>query len=272
MVKRFEFQGTGGALFGKFFVGMILTMITFGIYFPWFLVSLNKYIYANTTLKAEKGDVRFEFTGSGGQLFGIWIVGVILTMITLGIYYPWLIVNVTKYYMENSHGKAADGKAYKLQFTGSGGELFVTALVGYILTVLTIGIYGAWFMCKLNKFFAANTTILEGSNPVGKADFFGKGGELLGTWIVGIILTMITLGIYAAWFQVKLFKFFNSNTEVTIDNEKYVGGFTGTGGEYFVINLVGYLLTMITVGIYGAWYFCSLLKFQVGNTTFEERA
>ena len=166
MVKRFEFQGTGGALFGKFFVGMILTMITFGIYFPWFLVSLNKYIYANTTLKAEKGDVRFEFTGSGGQLFGIWIVGVILTMITLGIYYPWLIVNVTKYYMENSHGKAADGKAYKLQFTGTGGELFVTALVGYILTVLTIGIYGAWFMCKLIKFFYSQTSIPAGGSVI----------------------------------------------------------------------------------------------------------
>jgi uncharacterized membrane protein YjgN (DUF898 family) len=270
MVKRFEFQGTGGALFGKFFIGMILTMITFGIYYPWFLVSLNKYIYENSTLKTDGGDVRFEFVGNGGQLFGIWIIGAILTMITLGIYGPWFMVNVTKYFWENSRGKAADGTIYTLRFDGNGGDLFITIFVGYVLTFITIGIYGAWFVCNLNKYFAVNTTILEGSNPVGKADFTGTGGQLLGTWIVGMILTFITFGIYGAWFAVKLFKFFYGNTKVTINNENYVGGFSGTGGEYFIINFVGYILTAITFGIYGAWYACNLIKYQLENMTIQE--
>ena len=30
-----------------------------------------------------------RFTGSGSEYFKIWIVNVLLTIITLGMYYPW---------------------------------------------------------------------------------------------------------------------------------------------------------------------------------------
>ena len=47
MEKRLNFQGTGGALFVKFLVGMLLTGITFGIYGSWFMCNLLKYIFEN---------------------------------------------------------------------------------------------------------------------------------------------------------------------------------------------------------------------------------
>ncbi len=43
METRFDFKGTGGALFLKFLVGMILTMITFGIYGAWFMVDVMRW-------------------------------------------------------------------------------------------------------------------------------------------------------------------------------------------------------------------------------------
>ncbi|MCP4219553.1 MAG: DUF898 domain-containing protein [bacterium] len=270
MVKRFDFKGQGGSVFAIFFVGMLLTMITFGIYMPWFICKLQRYVYDNTTLKTDVGEVRLSFTGEGGELFGIWIVGIILCMITLGIYGPWFMVKMAEYMFRHSHGKTADGKEYHLKFNGTGGDLFVTFLVGYLLTMITFGIYGAWFMCSLSKFYADNSTITDGVSNVGSFQFNGQGGELLGTWIVGIILTLITFGIYGSWFRVKLLQFFNSHTYVNLDNEKYVMGFTGEGGELLVIHIVGYLLSAITLGIYGAWYFCNLKKFNLNNTTFQE--
>lgn len=272
MERRFEFTGTGGGLLGKFLVGMILTMVTFGIYAPWFVVSLQKYISENLKLKTESGDVQFEFTGTGGKLFGTYLVGFLLTMITFGIYASWFMVNITKFFAENTHGKAANGSTYAVQFRGNGGSLFGTMFVGALLTSLTFGIYGAWFMVKLAKFFTDNLDVMENGTKVGSFAFTGEGGELLGTYILGFILTMVTFGIYSFWFAVNIMKYFNNHTDVTINGQTYSGDFTGTGGKYFVINFVGYLLTMLTLGIYGAWYMCNLLKFQYESVRFLNKA
>ena len=37
--------------------------------------------------------------------------------------------------------------------------------VGYLLTMLTLGIYASWFMCKIAKFFADN---MQGQLPDGR--------------------------------------------------------------------------------------------------------
>ena len=40
----------------------------------------------------------FEFHGRGGEYFGIWIVNLLLTIITLGIYSPWAKVRTKRYF------------------------------------------------------------------------------------------------------------------------------------------------------------------------------
>ena len=272
MERRFAFTGTGGALFGKFLVGMILTGITFGIYAPWFIVNLQKYVCENLTLKTEAGDVRFSFTGTGGKLFGTYLVGAILTGLTLGIYAAWFMVNLTKFFSENTQGQAADGKTYNIQFRGTGGALFGTYFVGALLTGITFGIYAPWFMVKVTKFFTENMDVMEGGNKVGMFSFTGQGGELFGIYILGAILSGITLGIYYFWFMVNLMKYFNNHTDITLYERKYSGDFTGTGANFFVINFLGSLLTTITFGIYGAWYMCKLLKFQYESVRFIDKA
>ena len=101
-------------------------------------------------------------------------------------------------------------------------------------------------------------------------DFVGGGGDLFVTFLVGYLLTIVTLGIYGAWFQVNLFKFFTSNTRAEVYGQVHAGDFSGTGGEYFVKILIGVLLTMFTFGIYGAWFMVDLMRFQLNNTSFSE--
>jgi uncharacterized membrane protein YjgN (DUF898 family) len=272
MERRFQFTGTGGGLLGKFLVGMILTGITIGIYAPWFIVNLQKYICENLTLKTENGDVKFSFTGTGGKLFGVYLVGAILTGLTLGIYASWFMVNITRFFAENTQAQSAEGKSYTIQFNGNGASLFGTYFVGILLTCITFGIYAPWFMVKVTKFFTDNMDILENSTKVGTFAFTGEGGELFGIYILGAILSTITLGIYSFWFAVNIMKYFNNHTDISLNGKTVTGDFTGTGGKYFAINFVGYLLTMLTIGIYGAWYMCNLLKFQYENVRFLDKA
>jgi uncharacterized membrane protein YjgN (DUF898 family) len=44
--------------------------------------------------------------------------------------------------------------------------------------------------------------------------FTGKGGEYFGIWIVNLLLSIITLGIYSAWAKVRRMKYFYNNTKI----------------------------------------------------------
>jgi uncharacterized membrane protein YjgN (DUF898 family) len=268
---RPNFQGTGGELFVTFLVGYLLTLFTIGIYASWFYCKLTNFMLSNTTLgPTRRGDLRLEFTGKGGELFVTFLVGYLLTLITVGIYAPWFIVKLIKFFAGNTTATAQDGTRFRLNFEGTGGELFVTLLVGYLLTLITVGIYMPWFMCKLRKVFYSRTAILENEQPVGNLDFEGTGGQLFVTFLVGYLLTLITVGIYMPWFMVKMTKFWAEGTRVHYQGRVFAGSFHGTGGEYFVTFLVGYLLTLITAGIYMPWFMVKLWKFDFNNHEFTE--
>jgi hypothetical protein len=46
--------------------------------------------------------VPIEFTGSGSEYFRIWIVNLLLTLVTFGIYYPWAKVRRLRYFYGNT--------------------------------------------------------------------------------------------------------------------------------------------------------------------------
>ncbi|MBN2358904.1 MAG: DUF898 family protein [Deltaproteobacteria bacterium] len=272
MEKKFEFNGTGGALFVKMLVGILLTAITAGIYGPWFAVSIYRYLADNTKIKkAQRGDLQLAFSGTGGQLFVKGLLGGLLCAITLGIYTPWFMVKLNRWVCDNAVAKAPDGTLYRLQFNGSGGALFVKMLVGILLTAITFCIYSFWFTVGLQRYFLQNTAILEGNKVIGNQDFVATGGQLFVTCLIGALLTTITFGIYSFWFQVKLFKFFASHHYLVIAGKPCQGRFDGDGFSYFIVNLVGGLLSGITFGIYTPWFIVKMTKFQLNNLVIAPR-
>ncbi len=44
--------------------------------------------------------------------------------------------------------------------------------------------------------------------------FTGSGAEYFGIWIVNLLLTIVTLGIYSAWAKVRRLQYFYRHTEV----------------------------------------------------------
>ena len=56
---------------------------------------------ATRTLSAR--DIQpFSFTGTGGEYFRIWIVNLILSILTLGIYSAWAKVRTNRYFYGNT--------------------------------------------------------------------------------------------------------------------------------------------------------------------------
>jgi len=98
-----KYTGKGVDILGRALLGYILILITLGFYFPWFMNSMLKYICANVRAENTAGSISHtvEFSGAGVDLLGRFILWLILSYITLGIYSPWAINNMYKYIVEN---------------------------------------------------------------------------------------------------------------------------------------------------------------------------
>ena len=62
---------------------------------------------------------RFIFNGKGSDYFGLWIINSFLTVITIGLYYPWAKATKLKYFYSNT---TLDGHSFT--FNGTGNEMF----------------------------------------------------------------------------------------------------------------------------------------------------
>lgn len=61
-----------------------------------------------------------------------------------------------------------------------------------------------------------NKTNTQSASPIfsGKVQFKGKAAEYFGIWIVNILLSVITLGIYSAWAKVRTYRYFYGHTRI----------------------------------------------------------
>src|SRR6185295_361544 len=79
----------------------------------------------------ERQSLQFQFTGKGGEYFAIWIVNLLLTIITFGIYSPWAKVRREQYFHRNT---LLDGHAF--DYTGQP----IKILIGRVLVLIVIGV------------------------------------------------------------------------------------------------------------------------------------
>ena len=72
-----------------------------------------------------------SFKGSGAEYFKIWIVNILLTIITLGLYYPWAKVRNNRYFYGNSE---LEGRNFEYHATGK--QLFIGYLISMSILIL----------------------------------------------------------------------------------------------------------------------------------------
>lgn len=87
------FDGGLLGLLGTFIVSLLITVLTFGIGFPWALCYKQRWFCKHSVIEGN----RLRFDGTGMGLFGIWIKIFLLSIITLGIYGLWAGITVKKW-------------------------------------------------------------------------------------------------------------------------------------------------------------------------------
>lgn len=93
----YRFDGGAASWFFVQLIGVIITIFTLGLCYPWAVVMTYQWKASHTYLFGH----RLKFTGSAMGLFGHWIKWWFLTFITLGIYSFWVYPRMTKWTVEH---------------------------------------------------------------------------------------------------------------------------------------------------------------------------
>lgn len=94
---RFVFRGGAAAYVGTAILGFLLTVLTFGICYPFALVLLERWRCKHAYIDGRG----LVFTGSAWGLFGNWIKWFVLIIVTLGIYAFWVGPRIQRWKWEH---------------------------------------------------------------------------------------------------------------------------------------------------------------------------
>lgn len=270
--KKLIFRGSGSELFGVLLLNWILTMITFGLYYPWARARTFSFLYGNT----EMEDSRFAFHGTGREMFFGFIKAIVLFVILYG-FFIWAatsgpmmtLIGMLVFYIGLMvlvpvaiHG----GLRYRLAKTswrnihfgyrGDRGELVKMFIPGTILTAITFGIYASWFSTTLRTYIIGN--IRFGSL---RFKYTGTGGELFWINFKGFVLGFLTLGIYLFWYMKNWTSYYLNHLEVEQDGNSYPVRAHISAGDYIGFSLVNFILLMITFGLATPWIMVRTFNF-----------
>lgn len=84
-------------------------------------------------------------------------------------------------------------------FDGGLLQLIGWRILGFFVTVLTLGICFPWAYCMVYS-WEARHTVINGC----RLTFDGTAAQLFGNWIKWFLLTIITAGIYGFWVGIKI--------------------------------------------------------------------
>lgn len=224
---EFGYQGEGGKLFGLYLKNILMSIITLGIYSFWGKVEINKYLFSHINL----ADRSFGYHATGKEKFRAFVIAIVFF---LGV------------------------------FALLGGIGFVAPKVApFIMGVAAIAFYfwGIPFVVVGKHQFLLSRT--SWSNV--RFRFNGTYKGYLPIHIKGLLLTIVTLGIYSPWFINNTISYLLNNSNVGDKSFSY----DGNGKDFFFMLFKGYLLTIITLGIYGPWMMADVYKYFIGRSKLE---
>ncbi len=190
---------------------------------------------------------RLSFTGSGSEYFRIWIVNLLLTIITLGIYSAWAKVRKLRYLYDST------------QLAGSSFEYHgspIAILKGRIIAVALIVAYNVatrfsltaslvmfafmmvampWLIWKSLQFRLFNSSF-RGI----RFGFRGTAGQAYSAFLLFPFLAMISLYLLLPLAHQRIKKF--QHSESRFGNTYF--SFQGTAGGFYKTYLIGFLIAL----------------------------
>lgn len=98
--------------------------------------------------------LKFGFDGGALTWLGIGIAGFLVTVLTLGICYPWAVVMTYRWQAAHTY---INGR--RLRFTGTAVGLFGHWIKWLLLMIVTLGIYSFWVYPRLTKWIVEHQEV-----------------------------------------------------------------------------------------------------------------
>lgn len=174
----------------------------------------------------------FDFTLTGKQLVPIWIFIYVLVIIPYTIYY------------------------YQLMLTPQDGSPQIMNPL-FLFLIMMIGYLAVFYFIKI-----AIESIRFKDNNI---HFEGRFLTYIGKIILGIVLSIVTLTIYMAWFIKDITSFFSNNSTLNTDRFQFMG----KGGRLFLILLLTIMLPITILTIFGAKLLYPTNQSFIGFILFE---
>ncbi len=157
---HFGYRGELSEMVSTYMVGFFLTIITFGIYGPWFIVRIRKEMIENVRF----GSAHLRYTGDGADLLLIHVKGYFLSIITLGIYLFWYVKDLIRFYTDNIV-VVHDDTYSRLQCNVTGFGYLKLAVINLLLIVCTLGLGASWATARTMSFILNNSTLVGTFDP-----------------------------------------------------------------------------------------------------------
>jgi len=166
--------------------GALLSLLPYGVplvLIPVVMVGARRYRLSRTSWRG----IRFSFRGRTSEFVALFFGGLILTVLTLGAYYPFF--ETRRHGFMVSHSRFGNRQ---FAFTGKGSDLFRGWLLTLLLILPTLGLYWFWFLARKQRYFWEQTACgaVRFRYPV-------TGGRLLALQFGNLLLLVLTLGL--AW-------------------------------------------------------------------------
>jgi len=227
--SRFVFHGKGKEMFnayikvyGLFIVLLgsikifellgdpIMVIIATGVFYLIILVLIPLAIHGLLRYRLSRTSwrgIHMGYRGSLSKLYKIYLIGILFTILTLGIYYAWMNVSIRKYVMANIRFGSLE-----FEFNGKGGTLFLK----YVFIVLSVLIppvfliYLSWFIVSIMN-FKINNTVVKQDGELYLIQSTMKGGNYLWLKIVNFFIMVFTFGLGMPFVIIRNMKYELSN-------------------------------------------------------------
>jgi uncharacterized membrane protein YjgN (DUF898 family) len=161
---------------------------------PVAMVGARRYRLSRTSWRG----IRFSFRGSVREFVGIFVVGSILTSLTLGVYYPVFATKRQAFMISHAYFGSR-----KFDFDAHGRALIGPFLTMVLLFLPTLGLSWFWFSAQRHRFFTGHTRF-------GATRFRSTVGGAALAWLQlsNLLAIVLTLGLAWPWTVVRGVRFY----------------------------------------------------------------
>ena len=257
-------------------------------YRPWILAKDTGLSFRSTDFSGSARRDRLRHHGEVYDLFGIHMVNMLLTIVTIGIYRFWAKTRIRRFLW--SQTSFLDDR---FEYTGTGKELLLGFAIVMAFLAVALGLYTfifsaiwpEWFTDEVMLFYYQIPIFFASIPLIGMARFRARRYRLSRTLWRGIrgaqtgssvqyglrelgfwLLTILTLGFYLPYMSTRLAAYKLNNTWF---GDRRVA-FDATGDRLLAVFALCWLLTLPTLGLSLLWYRAAALRYFASRTRYGD--